>query len=175
MTSQTCSLCVPFEAKPLGIARTRHFKATLNSQDQRFPGRLIIATHAHIAALRDWTEEQWIEFGRFERALEKALREALDPNEPQKLVNASCLMNLAREEGTHTHWHVVPRYRKLITLTDPGTGEAVSFQDDLYGQPYSTDHLLYRQVSRALAKAIIQAIQGKLNLDGIQDAELRRW
>lgn len=171
--NRICSECEPFEAKPLAIARSRHFKARLNGQDQRAPGRLIIATHAHIPALSEWTEEHWVEFGRFEGALERALKDALDPGEPNKLVNASCLMNLAREEGTHTHWHIVPRYRKPVTLTDPETGEALSFQDDFYGQPYSFDHSLYRRVSPALARSIIQGIQSKLDLDGIEGAELR--
>ena len=61
------------------------------------------------------------------KSQERALKEALDPSEPQKVINLECKMNLARAEGTHTHWHMLPRYRNPITLTDPETGEALIF------------------------------------------------
>ena len=138
MESPVCPVCVPFEDQVDTIARTRFFKAGLDARDQKTPGRLIIATHEHIAALQEWTEERWREFGRFERALERALKEALDPTEPRKLINLQCMMNLAGAEGTHTHWHMLPRYREPISLTDPDRGEVLVFTDSFFGRPYDS-------------------------------------
>ncbi len=83
-------------------------------------------------------------------------------------------MNFAGAEGRHTHWHMLPRYRNPITLTDSETGEEISFQDDFFGQPYNFDREHYRQISPALMTTIIRALQEKLKLSGISDAQIRR-
>ena len=127
MEASNCPVCMPFGPDPAGIARTRLFKARLDTRDQRTPGRLVISTHERIPALSEWTEDHWSEFGRFERSFERALKDALDPTEPRKLINLACYMNFAGAEGRHTHWHVLPCYRNPITLTDSETGEAMSF------------------------------------------------
>ena len=171
METPVCPACTPFESQTTAIARTRFFHAFLDSRDQKTPGRLFIVTHEHIPALREWPEEYWIEFGKFERSLEKALKEAFDPKEPRKLINLECKMNLARAEGTHTHWHILPRYQNAITLTDPETGEVLIFQDSFFGKPYDFDSRNYRKVSSALMTAIIKKIQEKLNLSGIEGAQ----
>jgi diadenosine tetraphosphate (Ap4A) HIT family hydrolase len=173
METPVCHVCIPFEARATAVARTRFFYAFLDARDQRTPGRMVIVTHQHIPALTAWTDEYWIEFGQFERALERALKEALDPTEPQKLINLECKMNLARAEGTHTHWHMLPRYRNAITLTDPDTGEAVIFHDCFFGQPYDFNSKNYHTVSPALMSVIIKKIQEKLDLSGIAGAQCR--
>ena len=173
METPVCHACTPFEARATAIARTRFFHAFLDARDQKTPGRTVIATHEHIPALTEWTDTYWIEFGQFERSLERALKEALDPTEPQKVINLECKMNLARAEGTHTHWHMLPRYRNSITLTDPETGEALIFQDSFFGNPYDFDSKNYRKVSPALMTAIIKKIQEKLDLSGIDGAQFR--
>jgi diadenosine tetraphosphate (Ap4A) HIT family hydrolase len=156
------------------IARTRHFQAILWFGDQRLPGRTVISTHDHIPALRDWTAEHWLEFGQFESALERAINDALDPDEPRKLFNLECKMNRAGEAGTHTHWQMLPRYRHPITLQDPETGETLVFEDSGFGQPYDFSAQLNRRISAALMDEIIEAILERLDLRGIPGAELAR-
>lgn len=173
MEKPVCSDCTPFEEHATAIARTRFFHAFLDFRDQKAPGRLCVVTHEHISMLSEWPEEYWIEFGKFERSLEIALKEAFDPKESRKLVNLECKMNLARDEGTHTHWHMLPRYRNPIVLTDPETGEELVFEDIFFGKPYDFDYKNYRKVSPALMTEIIKKIQEKLDLSGIEGAKLR--
>jgi diadenosine tetraphosphate (Ap4A) HIT family hydrolase len=169
-----CAPCTPFETQRTPIACTRRFQAILWFGDQRLPGRTVISTHDHIPALRDWTAEHWLEFGRFEGALERAIKDALDPDEPRKLFNLECKMNRAGDAGTHTHWQMLPRYRSPITLTDPETSEALVFEDSRFGQPYDFDRQNDRQISHALMGAIVRAIHAKLDLSGIDGAQIAR-
>lgn len=173
MGTSVCQAFVPFEDQPTAIAFTRFFQAFLDARDQKTPGRLIIITHERIPALREWPEEYWIEFGKFERALEIALKKAFDPAEPRKLINLECKMNLASAEGTHTHWHMLPRYRNSIALTDPETEETLIFKDNFFGKPYDFDNRNYRKVSSALMTLIIKRIQENLDLRGIEGARFR--
>lgn len=166
-----CYSCISFENHPQAIAKTKHFKAVLDGRDQKTPGRLFLETQEHISSLTEWTDEMWVEFGKFSRALQLALKKAFNPDEPNKLVNVACLMNLAREEGTHTHWHLMPRYRNSITLIDPETNKPMTFTDEFYGKPYDFNPKNYRQLSPAFEKMIIQKILDNLDLSDIQGAE----
>ena len=173
MEAPVCPVCTPYEAQAdRCIARTHLFKAILDWRDQRTPGRLIIATEEHIPALRDWTGDHWSEFGLFERSLERALHKGLDPTEPHKLINLECKMNLSSADATHTHWHMLPRYRNPITLADPETGEKLTFEDSFYGRPYNFDQATYRPVSPALMARIIRSIQESLDLTGISGGQV---
>jgi len=173
LQAPVCPVCTPYDTQQdRGIARTTRFKVVLDWRDQRTPGRLIIASEEHLAALRDWTPEHWAEFGQLERSLESALHTGLDPSEAHKLVNLACFMNGAAPDAKHTHWHMIPRYRNPIVLVDPESGESSTFEDSFYGQPYNFDRDSYRPVSPALMARIIRSIQEALDLTGIDGGQV---
>ena len=153
------------------IAETRYFKAGLDTRDQRNPGRMVIHPRDHYSALTEWGAELWVEFGQFEAALERALKDSLDPDEPRKLINLECKMNLS-DELRHTHWHMLPRYRNPLTIVDPETRESLTFRDEFYGRPYDFTAANYRRVSTSVLNLLIKAIQGKLDLSAVPEAAL---
>lgn len=161
-----CHPCIPFASHDLAIAKSRYFYASLDPRDQRVP-RVFVQTHAHIASLADWNDEHWVEFGRFVRALEIGLKKTFGAD----LVNVACLMNLARKEGTHTHWHFIPRLPKPMTIVDSATGEQHTFEDPCYGKPYDMDNKNYRAPSPNMMQIIIQKLQSNVNMSAINDAE----
>lgn len=95
-----CHSCIPFKKDKRSIVKSALFYASMNQQDARVP-RIFVQTHEHIACLADWDQEYWQEFGKFQKMLELGLKKAFNAS----LINIACLMNAAREEGTHTHWH----------------------------------------------------------------------
>lgn len=127
-------------------------------------------THGHIATLRDWTPELWQEFGHFEKSLEIALSKTFKAD----LINVACLMNLAGEEGTHTHWHFIPRLTKPITISHEETGEQHIFEDPCYGKPYDMNSTNYRSASPAMMMIIIKEIQKNLDISNLTDGALKK-
>jgi len=151
-----CYSCIPFSEKKTAIAKTKYFYASLDPRDQRVP-RVFIQTHDHVASLMDWTDDHWLEFDRFQKAMEQALRTAFGAT----MVNTACLMNLAGKEGTHTHWHFIPR---LIT---PLQFEDHLFDDPCYGKPYDMNGKNYRTASDETISKIIKKIQDNLVMNDI--------
>lgn len=168
----TCHPCMPFEHDPNAIARTRHFKAILNPLDQRNPGRMFLTTHEHFASLRDLSNEHWVEFGAFLKTMHNAIIKGLYPYQPNLLLNVACLMNLARAEGTHTHWHIIPRPEGILGLIDPMTNQVLEFRDDAHGKPYDFNVENYRRLLPSMNRLIIKNIQDNLDLTNIQEAKL---
>lgn len=170
-----CYPCLGFEKTINAIAESKNFYANLDPRDQRTPGRLFLQTKQHITSLTDWNDELWIEFGKLSKTLQQALHQGLDSQEKNKLINVTCLMNLAREEGTHTHWHFIPRYRNPITLKDPETEQELLFEDTMYGKPYDFDPINYRTISLPLQIIIIKKIQQQLDLSNLPNAKLKQF
>lgn len=171
-----CPICdYPFEKAQFAIAKTRNFYAWLLQKDQRCPGRMVIQTHEHIEDLTEWTDELWQEFGRFNTALQQAVHKAFDHQEQRKLINLECKMNGAYRKGhdPHTHWHLIPRYRNPIFLTDPDTKEQVQFCDEQFGESYGNKQCEL-PVSKPMAFEIIKQIQEQLDLSKILDTELKK-
>ena len=163
-----CHPCTPFEKKDIAIAKSKHFYASLDPRDLRVP-RIFVQTHEHITSLADWTDEQWQEFGWFEKALENALKKTFGAD----LINVACLMNLAGKEGTHTHWHFIPRLPKQLIITDQKTNNSHVFEDPCYGKPYDMDSKNYRSTSFDMMTIIIKMIQKNLDILNIPEAEYK--
>jgi diadenosine tetraphosphate (Ap4A) HIT family hydrolase len=157
-----CYPCIPFVATPNAIAKSRLFYASIDPRDARVP-RVFVQTHEHISTLADWSQDHWLEFGKFEKAMEKALRVTFNTD----LVNVACLMNLAGEEGTHTHWHFIPRLPNTILLADEKSGEIHTYEDPCYGKPYDMNGKNYRAATPTMKLATIKAIQKNLDLSNV--------
>ena len=168
-TKPICYACASFDHNELALVKSCLFKARLDPRDTRVP-RFFVETCNHIPSLANWSAEHWQEFGKLEKMMELALRKTFDA----ELVNVACLMNLAGEEGTHTHWHFIPRLPHPITVTAPETGEAHTLQDPCYGKAYDMNGKNYVTVSSALMKAIIQRVQENLDTAILSSAELKK-
>ncbi len=163
-----CHPCTPFAAKDIAIARSKLFYASLDPRDLRVP-RIFLQTHQHIASLSEWHEEHWKEFGQFEKVLENSLKKSFKAD----LVNVACLMNLAGQEGTHTHWHFIPRMPKPMTIIDNTTKEEHIFEDPCYGKPYDMNVKNYRSASPAMMRTIITTIQKNLDITNVSMGQLK--
>ncbi len=163
-----CHPCTPFEEKTIALVKSDLFYASMDPRDSRVP-RVFVQPHEHIASLADWREEHWQEFGKFEKMLELGLRKAFGA----ELVNVACLMNLAGEEGTHTHWHFIARLPEPITIIDPATKEEHELKDPCYGKPYDMNGKNYRPASDIMLKIIIKKIQSNLDLTILPGSQLK--
>ena len=161
-----CFPCISFKERSYTIAQSKHFYACMDPRDTRVP-RVFLQTHEHIQSLAEWTPEMWYEFGKFERCLENALRNAFDA----ELVNVACLMNLAGGEGPHTHWHFIPRFPHTITITSQETNETHILQDPCYGKAYDMNGKNYRAGSPAIMDQIVKEIQKHLDISELPEGE----
>lgn len=169
-----CYPCIGFEKTATAYAKSKNFYINLDPRDQKIPGRSFINTIKHLKDTTYITSEMWSEFGALQKALIKALHKAFDPDEENKLVNIACLMNLAREEGTHVHFHVMPRYRKPVTIIDQETQEKMEFEDTFYGRPYEFNQAHYRKLSTSMMLTIMKMIQKHLDLSDVPSGELKK-
>lgn len=165
-----CYSCIPFAKRENAIAKSRLFYACLDPRDVRVP-RVFLQTHEHLAALSQWQPEHWQEFGQFEKVLEEALRKAFGA----ELVNVACLMNLAgKAEGTHTHWHFIPRLRNIVTIVDEGTQQVHVLQDPCYGKAYDMHSENYIVASPAVMGHIVRRVQEHLDIAQLPEGELKK-
>ena len=169
-----CYPCIGVEKTATAIAESKNFYANLDPRDQKTPGRLFIQTFKHIPDTTDWSPELWQEFGAFSSALKKAVNQGLYPHIEHQLINLACLMNLAREEGTHTHWHLLPRFAGTVEIENSVTGQKEVFKDPTYGKPYCFEQKNYRIVSDSMMLTIMKKIQGKLDLSNVPGGKLKK-
>lgn len=167
-STSNCIACTPVNDPIIALVKTKYFCAFLHPTDQKVAGRIIIQTHDHIGSLVEWSDEMWIEFGKLQKAIQKALAQSLYVEEKALLVNVACLMNLARKEGTHTHFHIVPRHEKPLRLLDKKTGQEFLFVDKEYGKPFQFGNRL--QISESMLETISSLIKEQLDLSEIDSA-----
>lgn len=144
----------------------------MDERDMRVP-RLFVTTKRHVPSLSEWTQEEWHEFSKLEKILENGLRAAFKDAQVQ-LVNVACLMNLADAEGTHTHWHFIPRFPTPYTLRHPDTNEFHRFEDPCYGKPYDFNSRNYRSANKNMKLVIINHIIKHLDVHNLDDVQMRK-
>lgn len=133
----------------LFIKETEHWRVCL-APNQSLLGTCVIHVKRHTGDLADLTGEEWNEFLNVLKGVEAAVRSAFNAT----MFNWSCYMNHAyREESPdpHVHWWAVPRYAKVVSF-----GER-TFEDPLFGNPYSHDRWL--DVPKSLRDEIAEKIR----------------
>ena len=93
---------------------------------QRYLGTCVVVLKRQCRDLMELKGEEWEEFGKIVKIMEKALFEIFKPS----LFNWSCFKNAAfRSENPkpEIHWHFIPRYKEPvkyngITFDDPDFG-----------------------------------------------------
>lgn len=166
-----CFPCIPFEQEFARILATKHFKVCMDERDMRVP-RLFVTTKRHVPSLCQWTPDEWIEFSKLEKILENGLRSAFQDANVQ-LINVACLMNLAGPEGTHTHWHFIPRFSLPYVIRHPETNDSHLFEDPCYGKPYDFNSKNYRSAKNCMKLAIINHIIKHLDVSNLDEAQIR--
>ena len=132
--------------KDVQIIETEKWRVVLDP-NQQFLGKAFVTLLEHKSSLSDLDETDWRDFEALVKRLESALKKTFQPNH----FNWSCLMNIAAMNGqeTHVHWHIHPRYDKLVTIA----GE--TFEDtQWYPRKEKTDHVVDKEILLAVASKI---------------------
>lgn len=93
---------------------------------QRYLGTCVVSLRRQCRDLMELNADEWVEFGKIVKIMEKALDETLNPS----LFNWSCFKNAAfRVENPkpEIHWHFIPRYK------DPVKYQGITFKDPDFG------------------------------------------
>jgi len=79
---------------------------------QEFIGQCIISSNKE--SLSEFDDEDWIEFGRIEKELERVCKKVFKTT----MFNVACLMNDAfkNNEKPHVHFQFIPRYKEPVIL-----------------------------------------------------------
>lgn len=93
---------------------------------QRYLGTCVVSLKRQCRDLMELNADEWVEFGKIVKIMEKALEETLNPS----LFNWSCFKNAAfraKNPKPEIHWHFIPRYKDsveyhAITFNDPDFG-----------------------------------------------------
>lgn len=132
--------------KDVQIIETDKWRVVLDP-NQQFLGKAFVTLLEHKSSLSDLDETGWRDFEALVKRLESALKKTFQSNH----FNWSCLMNIAAMNGqeTHVHWHIHPRYDKLVTIA----GE--TFEDtQWYPRKEKTDHVVDKEILLAVASKI---------------------
>lgn len=123
--------------------------------DQEYLGTCFITVKRHVRSLPELSEQEENEFIALRNQLITAQERAFGA----QVVNVSCLMNDAFQNGpngtTHVHYHLKPRYAYPVELA----GER--FEDRQFGHYIKEKHP--HLVSGDLAQAIISALQAEFH------------
>lgn len=131
-----CVSCTPPEDDDLTIAATDHWKIVLHP-DQTVPGALLLTSLRHVPKISELSEAESSEWFRLFRAVESTLEQL----HGAAMVNVSCERNWAYrmpdpdpplldgQPNPHVHWHVAPRYDKVVLIDDE------TFEDADFGNP----------------------------------------
>lgn len=103
-----CSLCATQDT-PV-IWRDPRLRV-VSAADPDYPGFLRVIWHAHVAEMTDLEPAECNYFLRVVLAVERALRDTLQPVK----INLASLGN----QVPHLHWHVIPRFADDAHFPDP--------------------------------------------------------
>jgi diadenosine tetraphosphate (Ap4A) HIT family hydrolase len=84
-------------------------------QDADYPGYCRVIWRSHVKEMTDLAPEERAHCMRIVFALERVLRDVLDPHK----INLACLGN----QSPHVHWHVIPRFAGDAHFPQPIWGE----------------------------------------------------
>lgn len=110
------------------IVETEYWRVVLNP-NQVYLATAWVTLKTHVGSISELTEGQWEDLHSVIKRYEGAVRRAFGA----KLFNWSCLMNdafKATRPVPHVHWHVKPRYDKLVNIT------GIEFDDPNFAHHY---------------------------------------
>lgn len=139
--------------RPL-LFETDHWRVNL-AEDQRYLGRCYVSLKRSCGDLADVTEEEMLDFLAVVRRFETLMREAFGAT----MFNWGCLMNNAYQEAEpkpQVHWHVRPRYEKVVTVA----GE--TFEDPNFGHHYLREDGNIRVLPEELLATIATDLRRRL-------------
>ena len=142
------------EEKARRVIESQYWVATLR-QDQEYLGTAFVTARRHVESLPELTQDEEHNFIEVRNQLITAQQKAFGA----KVVNVSCLMNLAFDArgvgNPHVHYHLKPRYAEPVEYA----GE--TFIDEQFGRyitekhPHAVDQRTLLLIKEALQRHIV--------------------